>query len=103
MFVLNKLTIINKNSNRIINFPENAEKTYVYVTKITGATTGAAGVAKGSIDFAEAVACSDGIYAFISAVGLQISTSFIPGPNVTSVITMPISVGYKVLVYCCKK
>ena len=108
MFVPNKLIAINTNINKVINLPETADKTLTYVSKVTGATTGAAGAAKGSVDFLEAVACQDGVCAFISAVGvtadsLQICTSFITGPNITSVVTMPISVGCKVFVWCCKK
>ena len=108
MFVPNKLIAINHNLNKVINLAETADKTFTYVTKVTGATTGAAGLAKGSVDFAEAVACQDGVCAFVSAVGvaadgLQICTSFIPGPNVTTVVTIPISLGCKVFVWCCKK
>ena len=108
LFIPNKLTVINKNVNKIIDLPEAADKTFTYVTKVTGATTGAAGAAKGTVDFAEAVACQDGVCAFVSAVGvaadgLQICTSFVPGPNVTAIVTMPISVGCKVFVWCCKK
>lgn len=108
MFVPDKLIAINENANKIINLPTQADKTFTYVTKVTGATTGAAGAAKGTVDLAEAIACQDGICAFVSAVGvaadgLQICTSFIPGPNVTAVVTMPVSVGCKVFVWCCKK
>ena len=108
MFVPNKLIAINENVNKMINLPTTADKTFTYVTKVSGATTGAAGVAKGSVDLAEAIACQDGVCAFVSAVGvaadgLQICTSFIPGPNVTPVITMPVSVGCKVFVWCCKR
>ena len=108
MFVPNKLIAINENANKIINLPTEADKTFTYITKVTGATTGAAGAAKGTIDLTEAIACQDGICAFVSAVGvaadgLQICTSFIPGPNVTAVVTMPVSVGCKVFVWCCKK
>ena len=108
VFIPNKLTAINNAVDKVINIPETADKTFTYVSKVTGATTGAAGAAKGSVDFIEAVACQDGICAFVSAVGvaadgLQICTSFIPGPNVTSVVTMPVSVGCKVFVWCCKK
>jgi hypothetical protein len=108
MFVPNKLVAINKNVDKVISLPENANKTFTYITKVTGATTGAAGAAKGSVDLAEAIACQDGICAVVSAIGvaadgLQICTSFIPGPNVTSIVTMPISVGCKVFVWCCKK
>jgi len=79
-----------------------------YVTKLTGATTGAAGVAKGTSDAIEALACQDGVCFVVSCVGtaadsLQICASFVPGPNVTALVTTPISVGCKVFVWCCKK
>jgi len=108
MYVPNKVMVINDNINKVVNLPTAADKTFTYVTKVTGATTGAAGAAKGSVDFAEAVVCQDGVCAVVSAVGvaadsLQICASFIPGPNVTAIVTMPISVGCKVFVWCCKK
>jgi hypothetical protein len=107
-FIPNKLISINKSVDKIISFPESTEKTFVFVTKLTGVTTGAAGVAKGSVDLIEAIACQDGICAAISGIGvladsLQICASFIPGPNVTSLVTAPISVGCKVFVWCCKR
>lgn len=57
-----------------------------------------------SADFLEAVACQDSICATISLIGvaadgLQVCTSFIPGPNITAIITLPISVGCKVFVW----
>jgi hypothetical protein len=108
LFIPNKLIAINNNVNKVISLPETTGKTFTYITKLTGATAGAAGAAKGSVDFAEAIACQDGLCAVISAVGLaadglQICTSFIPGPNITAVVTLPISVGCKVFVWCCKK
>ncbi len=108
LFVPNKLIALNRNVDKLINLPETTDKAFTYVTKTTGAITGSAGLAKGSVDFAEAIACSDGICAVVSAVGvvsdgLQIATSFIPGPNVTAIVTMPISVGCKVFVWCCKR
>jgi hypothetical protein len=107
-FLPNKVATINRNVGKIITLPEKADKTFTYITKVTGATTGAAGAAKGTVDLAEAIACQDGVCAFISAVGLaadglQICTSFIPGPNITSIVTMPISIGCKVFVWCCKR
>ena len=36
MFVPDKLIAINKNVNRIINLSETADKTFKYVTKVTG-------------------------------------------------------------------
>jgi hypothetical protein len=108
MFVPNKLVKLNDSVNTIVAFPEKVDKTFTYITKITGATTGAAGAAKGTVDLAEALACQDGVCAVVSAIGvvadgLQICTSFIPGPNVTAIVTMPVSVGCKVFVWCCKK
>ena len=74
-----------------------------YVTKITGATTGACGAAKGGVDAAEALAYQDGICFFVSCVGttadsLQIMASFVPGPNVTTLVSTPVSWGCKVFV-----
>lgn len=108
MFVPNKVIQINKSINTVLDLPEKADKTFTFVTKVTGATTGAAGAAKGGVDFVEAVACQDGVCATVSAIGvaadgLQICASFIPGPNVTAVVTTPISVGCKVFVWCCKR
>ena len=55
VFIPNKLTAINNAVDKVINIPETADKTFTYVSKVTGATTGAAGAAKGSVDFLEAV------------------------------------------------
>ena len=85
-----------------------ANRGFEFVTKVTGATTGAAGAAKGTADAIEALACQDGICFVVSCVGtaadsLQICASFVPGPNVTTLVTTPISVGCKVFVWCCKR
>ena len=72
MYVPNKVIGINHNVNRIINLTTSIDKTFTYVTKVTGATTG-------------------------TTDNLQICTSFIPSPNVITVVTMSISVDCKVL------
>lgn len=87
---------------------EKANEAFNHVTKLTGATAGSAGFSKGVCDSAEALACKDGVCFFISVIGtcadsLQILASFVPGPNVTMVITTPISVGCKVFVWACKR
>jgi hypothetical protein len=87
---------------------DTAKEVFEYTTKVVGATTGAAGAAKGSSDALEALACQDGVCFVVSCVGtvadtLQIIASFVPGPNVTVLVTTPISVGCKVFVWCCKK
>jgi len=97
-----------KNVNDSTDNMVKADKTFTYVTKVTGVSTGAAGAAKGTVDMLEAIACQDGICAVVSGIGvcadgLSMAASFIPGPNVTTVITVPVSVGCKVFVYCCKK
>lgn len=104
----NAVVNINLNSVAVTGVGDKLSDGAKVVTKITGATTGAAGLAKGSVDVAEALACQDGICAFVSSVGcaadgLQIMASFVPGPNVTAVLTTPISIGCKVFVWCCKK
>lgn len=58
---------------------------------------------KRSVDFVEALAFQDGICAIVFTVGvaadsLPICTSFVPGPNLTSILTMPISIGCKIFV-----
>jgi hypothetical protein len=78
-----------------------------YVTKLTGVTSGAVGMGKGTADALEALACQDGVCFIVSCVGisadgLQCIASFVPGPNVTVLLTTPISWGCKVFVYCCK-
>ena len=92
----------------MVKISETADRTLTYVTKVTGVSTGAAGAAKGTFDILEAVPYQDGVFAIISGIGvcadgLSMAASFIPGPNVTTVVTVPVSVGCKVFVYCCKK
>ena len=99
---------INDSTDNMVKISETADKTLTYVTKVTGISTGSAGAAKGTVDMLEAVACQDGVCAVVSGIGvcadgLSIAASFIPGPNVTTVVTIPISVGCKVFVYCCKR
>lgn len=103
-FITTKLILINDSINKIISLPETTSKTFNYISKATCA----ADAAKGTLHFAETIVCNDGICAVVSAFGLaadtlQIRTHFIPDPNVTSVVTAPISVGCKVFVWCCKR
>lgn len=107
-FIPKKLIAINNSIDKAVGTTDKADKLYTHVTKLVGLSTGSAGVVKGSVDFAEAVACQDGVCATVSAVGvaadgLQICTSFIPGPNVTSLVTTPVSIGCKTFVWCCKR
>lgn len=106
-----KIVSYAKSLNTLLEAPESikkgGEKTFIYVTKIVGASTGTAGAAKGSFDAIEALVCNDGLCFVVSCVGvaadsLQIVANFIPGPNMTALVTIPISVGCKVFVWCCK-
>ena len=99
---------VNESTDNMVKISETADKTLTYVTKVTGISAGSAGVAKGTVDMLEAVACQDGLCAVVSGIGvcadaLSVAASFIPGPNITTVVTVPVSVGCKVFVYCCKK
>lgn len=98
---------INNSTDNLVKVSETADKTSTYVTKVIGVSTGAVGTAKGTVDMLEALACQDDISALISGVGvcadsLSLATFFIPGPNVTTIVTVSISAGYKVFVHCFK-
>lgn len=99
---------INDSTDNMVRISETADKTFSYVTKVTGVSTGAAGLAKGSVDLLEAITCQNGVCVVASGIGvcadaLSMAASFILGPNVTRVVTVPVSVGCKVFVYFCKK
>lgn len=70
MFVPNKLIAINNSVDKLLAMLNKTEKTFTYVKKIIGASTGSAGVAKVTADFAEAIACQDEIYATVLVVGV---------------------------------
>jgi len=106
--LLSRVAKINSAISKLVELPAKIDDTFVKISKIFGATAGTAGLGKGTVDFAEAVICKDGVCAFVSLVGctadsLQIAASFIPGPNITSMVTTPVSVGCKVFVFCCKR
>lgn len=98
---------INNTSMKIVGLEESFNRISTVSTKVVGATTGAAGLARGANDAAEAFLCNDGICLGISGIGcladsLQIASSFIIGPNVTMVVTAPVSIFCKVFVATCK-
>ena len=106
-----KVYNLTKGVNDVIQAPtligDAANNGITYVTKITAATTGALGIGKGTADALEALACQDGTCFVVSCIGvaadgLQCIASFVPGPNVTALVTTPVSWGCKSFVYCCK-
>ena len=87
---------------------EACSNSFVYGTKLMSASTGACGLGKGTADALEALVCQDGVCFVISCIGisadsLTIAASYVPGPNVTSLVTIPISIGCKSFVWACKK
>lgn len=79
----------------------------IYLTKAVSGTTGACGMGKGLADMAESYACQDRVCFTVSTIGvfadtLQLVSNFVVGPNVTSLVTMPVSWGCKTFVWSCK-
>ena len=111
-YVPRKLFNYTKSINTALEAPtaikESTNQAVTYVSKLTGACVGGAGAAKGSVDALEALACQDGVCFVISCVGvaadgLGVVASFVPGPNVTSLVTVPLSLTCKTFVWCCKR
>lgn len=101
------LKAFNQTCTKSVVITESVEKSYVHMTKVLGASTGSAGLAKGSIDLAEALACQDYVCASVSAVGcfadaISLCTTFLPGANISTVVTVPVSIGCKTFVWACK-
>ena len=99
---------LNTANSNIVNLTDKADKTYTFASKLTGVSCGAAGLGKGLSDTVEAFVCQDEVCAVVGLAGicfdtLSLVTSFVPGPNVTALITVPGSIGCKTFVYCCKK
>lgn len=110
-FVPRKLLNYTKAINTALEAPLGISEKFsaleAYTTKLFGATTGSCGLGKGAADAAEALACKDGVCFFVSCVGctadtLQIIACWVPGPNITTVVTMPLSWGCKTFVWACK-
>lgn len=77
-------------------------------TKTVVTTVGATGLVKGAVDIAEDLICQDYVCLAVDTVGvcadvLTIGTSFLPGANVTSVVTIPISSACKTFRFCCQR
>ena len=78
-----------------------------WVTKLFGTTTAGSLFGKGAADAAIAYACDDGVCFVVSLIGCGFDTlgfiaSFVPGPNITVIITLPGSAACKIFVHACK-
>lgn len=110
-YVPRKVWNITKNVNKVLEAPVAIEGKWTafeqWVTKMFGSTSAGALFGKGASDAAVAYACKDGVCFVVSCVGcgvdaLQFLASFAPGPNITTVATLPISVACKAFVMACK-
>ena len=68
---------VNIHSIKIVGVGDKLSEGGKIVSKIVAATTGSAGLAKGGVDLAEAIACQDGICAFVSGIGCAADPAFI--------------------------
>ena len=110
-YVPRKAWNVTKNVNKVLEAPVAIEGKFSafesWVTKMFGSTSAGALFGKGASDAAIAFACDDGVCFYVSCVGccfytLQFMSSFVPGPNITTVVTLPVSVACKTFVYACK-
>ena len=110
-FVPRKAWSITKNVNKVLEAPVAIEGKWTafeqWVTKMFGSTSSGILFGKGASDAAVAYACDDGVCFVVSCVGcgfdaLQFLASFTPGPNITTVVTLPISAACKTFVFACK-
>lgn len=79
----------------------------IFYTRLIGTTSSSVLFAKGAKDAATALVCQDGVCFVISCIGcaadsLGFVANFVPGPNVTQIVTVSISAGCKTFVWCCK-
>ena len=110
-FIPRKVWNYTKSINTLLMAPtgitDSTERAFTYMTNLLGSTSGSAQAAIGTVDACEALACRDGICFVISCIGvgadsLQIIASFVPGPNVTTLVTLPVSTFCKTFVRMCK-
>ena len=102
--IANSVIVTNKAltaTDKAITAGEAAHKTVV-------TTAGGLGFVKGAVDIAEDLVCQDYICLTVDCIGvaadiLTCATSFVPGLNVTSVLTIPVSSSCKFLRWCCTK
>ena len=110
-FVPRKIWNYTKSLNNILEAPIAIEAKWTafeeWCTKIFGTTSAGVLFGKGASDAAIAYACDDGVCFVVSCVGcgadvLQFLASFVPGPNITAIVTLPVSAACKTFVWACK-
>lgn len=79
-----------------IEISEQFSSLKAYLIKLFGATKGSCGLGKGAANAAEALACQGEVCFMVSCIGyiaddLQILAYWVPGPNIITVVTMPLS------------
>jgi hypothetical protein len=105
-----KNILINANTTvtNALKGTEWVEKKGTLLQKTIATSTGAMGAAKGTVDLVEDLVCQDYVCFAVDCIGILADgftcfTSFIPGPNVTSVVTIPVSLACKTFRWCCKR
>lgn len=110
-FIPRKAWRVAQNVNKILEAPVAIEGRWTafeqWVTKMFGGSSAGVLFGKGASDAAIAYACKDGVCFVVSCVGcgfdtLQFIACFVPGPNITTVVTLPVSVACKTFVWACK-
>lgn len=74
--VISTIKNVNDSTENMVKISQTANKTFTYVTKVTGVSTGAAGAAKGTVDMLEAIACQDGVCSVVSGIGVCVLTVY---------------------------
>jgi hypothetical protein len=106
--IYDALYILNKTTANFLQISENVANQQAIAGKLAERCTSGVSLAKGSVDFTEALICKDGICATISGIGcaadtISLLTSCLPGMNATFQIMTPISWSCKAFVHCCKR
>jgi len=110
-FVPRKVFNYTSSLNKLLKAPlvitEKMSAFEIWCTRMFGTCTAGPLFGLGAADAVEAYACDDGICFLISCIGcgfdvIGFLTNFVPGPNITQIITLPGSAGCKVFVHACK-
>jgi hypothetical protein len=110
-FVPRKIYNYTKSLNTVLEAPLAVGNKWTsfekWVTKVFGSTSAGSLFGKGAADAAVVYTCDDGVCFVVSCVGcgfdtLQFLASFVPGPNLTVIVSLPGSVACKTFVWACK-
>jgi hypothetical protein len=106
-FVPRFLVGLNESVSKVAQVADKTDKGFTFATKAFGATSSTMGIGAGSVQMIDAVVRCDYLCATVTGVGLvadciQLATCCLPGANMTTLATLPVSAGCKTFVLCCK-